>query len=522
MPAEGARKYLRLLLLLPFGWLVVQTAWVGDDAYITFRSIQNLLHGYGPVFNVGERVQTFTHPLWLFVQALANSVLNWWPKNPLGTGQLYFVNVLLTIGLSLLAVVVVCLWIAADSKGAVLAVLLLLVSKAFIDYSTSGLENPLGHLLIFCFLALYFEELSRPVPRLFALGLIAALAGLNRIDLLLLFLPALALLLWNAADKSRALRALAAGFAPLLLWELFSLFYYGGPVPNTALAKLNTGIHVPALLLQGGYYMLNSLRLDPITLVVIVAVMAWSFTRRDSSGRVLALGMLLYLIYTLWIGGDFMSGRYFTAPLAVSAAIISRLRFGSLGAYAVTLALVLTIGLAPIWFVPQRSPSYGEGKGLYAYIDDQGISDERRFYYGQMGFLMSLRAGAPAGYASGSWVHTSQQPEPVQLVGTLGISGFRAGPNVHVIDRNALADPLMSRMPLQDPSHWRIGHFRHIIPDGYLETLRTGESRIADPNIASYYGKLSFVVRGQLWDPRRLTEIWNLNTGKYENLLPGP
>src|SRR5215471_1390390 len=46
---------------------LVRTAWLSDDAYITFRTADNIIHGYGPVWNVDERVQTYTHPLWLAI-----------------------------------------------------------------------------------------------------------------------------------------------------------------------------------------------------------------------------------------------------------------------------------------------------------------------------------------------------------------------------------------------------------------------------------------------------------------------
>ena len=50
---------------------LVRTAWLSDDAYISFRAADNILNGYGPVWNVGERVQAFTHPLWLAISTLA-------------------------------------------------------------------------------------------------------------------------------------------------------------------------------------------------------------------------------------------------------------------------------------------------------------------------------------------------------------------------------------------------------------------------------------------------------------------
>lgn len=46
---------------------ILAYSWVTDDAFITFRSVMNFVDGYGPVFNVGERVQSFTHPLWFLL-----------------------------------------------------------------------------------------------------------------------------------------------------------------------------------------------------------------------------------------------------------------------------------------------------------------------------------------------------------------------------------------------------------------------------------------------------------------------
>ena len=40
--------------------------WVDEDAFINFRIIDNLLAGHGLVFNLGERVEVDSDPLWLF------------------------------------------------------------------------------------------------------------------------------------------------------------------------------------------------------------------------------------------------------------------------------------------------------------------------------------------------------------------------------------------------------------------------------------------------------------------------
>ena len=44
--------------------IFVKNAWVAEDAYIVFRSVEQLFAGNGPVWNPHERVQAFTSPLW--------------------------------------------------------------------------------------------------------------------------------------------------------------------------------------------------------------------------------------------------------------------------------------------------------------------------------------------------------------------------------------------------------------------------------------------------------------------------
>jgi arabinofuranosyltransferase len=53
-------------IILALG-VVLRRAWVSDDAFITLRTVENFVDGLGLVYNIGERVQTYTHPLWLFL-----------------------------------------------------------------------------------------------------------------------------------------------------------------------------------------------------------------------------------------------------------------------------------------------------------------------------------------------------------------------------------------------------------------------------------------------------------------------
>ncbi len=82
----GALAALFLLVL-------VRTAWVCDDAFITFRTVDNWLNGYGLRWNVAERVQSFTHPLWMLLYAVPYAV----------SGDPYLTSIWLSIAVSLFA-----------------------------------------------------------------------------------------------------------------------------------------------------------------------------------------------------------------------------------------------------------------------------------------------------------------------------------------------------------------------------------------------------------------------------------
>jgi arabinofuranosyltransferase len=41
-----------------------------DDALINIRVVRQLLAGNGPVFNIGERVEVGTSPLWIYLVSL--------------------------------------------------------------------------------------------------------------------------------------------------------------------------------------------------------------------------------------------------------------------------------------------------------------------------------------------------------------------------------------------------------------------------------------------------------------------
>lgn len=506
---ESPARLRLLCLVLSLLWLsmvLLNCAWQADDAYITHRTVENLLAGWGPVWNPGERVQSFTHPLWMVLLAGARLL----------TGEAYYGTLALSGALTVAAVAV--LLRRAEAATVLAAVAALTASAAVVDYAASGLENPLAYLLV----ALLPLALRPPRPA--AVALLTAALALTRPDAVLFAAPALLWVLW----RTRAVGAVLLGLSPLLLWEGFSLLYYGSLVPNTAYAKLNLAIDDSALWAQGGRYLLDTLRHDPLTIALIVVGIGAGAWRGGAPGRLLSLGVALYVVYVAKIGGGFMAGRFLAAPAFASVVVAASVPHPRAAALAV-LAVATLAGVVPADAPWRSGADHGQPLDPDKVLRGDGISDERRFYYPYTG-LRAIQAMRPVIEANGWPV----PPHPGSRAGValraagqtfgsrpdIGMFGYFAGPQAHLLDPYALNDPLLARLPyVPEDGTWRIGHYPRRIPEGYAETLQTGENRLADPQLRAFYGDLSLVLSGPLLAPERLAVIWRLHTGAYAGAL---
>jgi arabinofuranosyltransferase len=105
----------------------------------------------------------------------------------------------------------------------------------------------------------------------------------------------------------------------------------------------------------------------------------------------------------------------------------------------------------------------------------------------------------------------------VALTDAAGFIGFGAGPSVHYIDRWALGDPLLSRLPADVP--WNIGHFTRHVPAGYVDTIESGRNVIQDVGVGAYYEKVKLITEGPIWSHDRLRAIVAMNLGRYEGWI---
>lgn len=495
-----------LALALAVGCLLaiaVRLAWLGDDAYITLRSVENWVRGNGLRWNPSDRVQTYTHPAWMLLLAAGRWL----------TGELYFTTIALSLGLSTTAIAM--LLRPANSAAAVLAAAALLATtRAFTDYTTSGLETPLTFVVLVAFVRVVTDPSLAPAGRFARAVLLTAVAATNRMDLGFLCAPAV-LAAMRGLPVAAVVRIGATASLPFLAWLLFATIWYGSPLPVTAHAKaFGTGIAATDLALQGLRYLQFALLRDPVCLLAIGGGLAIGW--RGATTRWLALGAACYLAYVVKVGGDFMAGRFLLPPFLVAVAILVPWLARRSGLVLATIALVAIacslVGGWPAWCTAPGD----ERPETDAEIQAQwGIGDERRVYHGHLGLLAPGRE-IPVFGALDALVNPEGVPMRwILLNGAVGAAGFGAGARGHVLDP-LLCDPLLTRLPARDPEHWRIGHVLRRIPEGYYETLATGENRLHHPGLRDYYGALRTMTQEPIWSAERWATAWRLLRGDFD------
>lgn len=506
-PAGRLAPLVAALLTLVFLAVLVRTAWLSDDALISLRTVLNVTNGFGLTFNIGERVQTFTHPLWLGVLTLAYLLV----------GNVFYGTFAAAMACSAAA-----FWLAVrhatTAWHAVLAAVVLLWSRAFVDFSTSGLENPLAYLLLAIFVGVFLRHWApEPVPdprawltRLWTLG---GLLYLTRPDAVLLALPMLAVASWRVRRLRTVSAAAALGLLPPLAWTLFSIVYYGFPFPNTAYAKLATGIPSSEMRAQGVVYLLDSLDRDPITLTAVAFALLVAF-RLNLAARALAGGLALYLLYVISIGGDFMAGRFVAVPLFGAVLLLSRMTTMPRPVMAAATLVLMLVGSmsshVPLW----SNSSFADSAAR-----STGIVDERGVYFGENSLVRATRTTfRNPNWPSGDW----RLPDipVVDTCGLMGTGGIKLGAYVYLLDECALADPLLARLPSIYNPTWRPGHYLRYLPPGYRRSVETGTNVIEDPKLREYYEHLRLIVRSDaLFSSDRLRTIVAMNRGVYDHLI---
>lgn len=328
-PARGGYTHQPLLLaavalLVPLAFAAC-TNHVWEDFYITFRSSRNLAAGHGLVYNVGDRVHTYTSPLGVLFPAACAFIAG--PSHDAAALWLFRVVCAGFLGSSLYLLLRRLAGGRLNGAGLFTLVGLLAFDPKLVEFSSDGMETAL---VVFFLVLLWTEIEAAEIPRWWTIAL--AVAGLqwSRPDAFILATVVIAchyLIRSDTPDRGPGLRVLAKGLAGgaviYLPWLLWAWSYYGSPVPNTIIAKsgvlARSGLHdvltFPLRLLTGNSS-LNVLYLPtyeefggwPQGIYLVGRILGvglafcWVIPGLDVRARRLSLSLCLGAAYTSFIG----------------------------------------------------------------------------------------------------------------------------------------------------------------------------------------------------------------------------
>jgi len=506
-----------LILAASIIWLaiiILKVTSITADAFITFRVVDNFVHGYGLTWNVHERVQVYTHPLWMFLHI---PFYAYW-------GNILYVTISLSIVCTVAAVIVTILTFRQPWPGTLaLFMAPLAVSWGFTNNSIMGLENPLTHCLFACFGWVLLRAGEKRFW--FWIAFTCALSLVNRLDTVFVYIP---ILCYLVVARFRSIRFWQCflGASPIIGWELFSLFYYGFLFPNTKYAKLPSSFFNREYITQGLHYLTSIVVFDILSAIfmfiaVIIMPLCYIFSRRARQYIrpemfYLALGILWYDLYVISTGGTYLYARFLSLQIFASVWLVYGLYGGLLGSPARNLKIKFSYILLAVALMEFR-PMFHPGNVLLR-IFPNCLQGGITFGWNAVSFSghhLTRPDGSPppvAHHDPGFWV--------TSFTG-VGMGGFEMGPSAHIVNPFAITDPLLARLPntgVPISQSYIFNTFRET-PAGYLDALRTYSLAGMDPDLALYEAKLRYITSGDLWSMDRLAAIFEFNMGDEDYLL---
>lgn len=523
--SEELNRY-KFFSLLIFIGVITALAWQSDDAYHAYIMAKNLVDGNGFVYNVGQRATASSCPLFTLVVAAGYFVIR----------DMFFVSLLINIIFSAISYKMLVFNFCKSKNQVILAFAILVSSASFISYTTSGLENSMLFFLAACFLKIYFGSERYGAKKMLILAILVSLIAMTRMDAVLMFAPmAVYVYLFRRDNVSfgKAVLLGIVGLLPFVLWEVFATFYYGFPFPNTAYAKLGTNFGLLEYIVRGVKYYINALICDPILLLIpFLAILCTLFVRKASYSWCMC-GVVIYCLYLLYIGGDFMMGRHFTVLFYISLTCymdIKNREFSALGKGAGLQKAVIYLTVGAVIYT--LTTGVITKQFLYGENFSSPISDERAGYFKYSSLFNNVISLAKSGQLCIQDAWNEEGIEEYRNAGYKGgilqnVPGISKYYNndMYLNDLYALGDPYLAHLPAVKESNWRIGHMWREAPYGYLDQVLSGNltssERIYNQDAAAYHDIIMEVTTAPLFDANRIAKVINLNLGKYNYLVEG-
>ena len=484
--------------------LIYYSKWVSSDGLsVTYQSY-NVLNGLGLVWNLGERTYVSTSPLFTIVSIPLTYIFDLlFNVFHISDNKIFNIPIIINMIFSITSITMILRYLylkTTTSKPEKIFILLfsfglLLASKFYIDFSTSGLENSLSYSVIAWFTILSMNE-ENP-KSVFLLPIAVALVFLTRYDFFLIVCPTILYYFY----KHKFTKGFMTMCIIILSWLAFSFFYFGSIFPNSFYLKTNNFNFYQSLF----YYKENIFESKPMFLLIALGLYSSYFTNKK-----IFLGTIFYLIY-IFLVRDYMFGRLFTILVPIS--IISIIEFIStkeIRVYRKDFIKVSALSLilfAIIFFFPPVVKLYADKYVKGRFI----LTNEREYYtekFSNINFIYNKPVKDVISISNNvQMLHTPLLPE---------------SRNTYFIDPVGLASPFITYYIKnygskgERPGHYfvNIDHLKQI---GLFESVLLNKNILQDKDTAELYDDVNIVSKGSIFSIDRLKTIIKLHTHNYKS-----
>ncbi len=377
--SQSVQKFVWAFVILAglYGlYQAISLAWVGDDAFISFRYAKNLIDGLGLVYNVGETVEGYTNFLWTVM--ISGAML-------IGLEPILFTQVVGIISYLFTFLILVYLSVKLSNRSKIkllvfpLAAIAIMLQYDSQVWATSGLETAWVTFLITLGFAILILAESR---KLFLVaGIIMIMAVLSRPDAMIFYIIALPYIFLRS---KKSLPNMVYYLLPLVLiylpYWILRYSYYGYPFPNTYYAK---SAYI-SWYSQGFIYFWTYIK-TYYAFILLLPAIVWTLPRlfrhikseksiTEIKYRIWLLAILFivpFIFYVVRVGGDFMFARFFIpiAPICflILETVLFSLNIKTIYKYGIGAIIVLSVLF--------RWDHFSQEDAIIS-----GIIDERTYY----------------------------------------------------------------------------------------------------------------------------------------------
>ncbi len=405
-------KLILLAIIILFMIHCLSLNFTQDDAFISYRYVENFIRGNGLVFNQGERVEGYTNFLWIILLSIFAR---------LGL-DIILVSKILGIASGLVTLVLLhqisrLFFSKKDWLFSLYPSLLLTATGAFSYWSTSGLETAFFTMMTLLSVYLYLTS-----PRLWVVS--CAVSALVRPEGALVFgILLLHRLLFGKRQFSHLLGHLGFFVLLLLPFAVFKLLYYGDVLPSPFYAKTGFSLDYLKSGLEYFWLFLRHYGLWGLTYLIPVLL----YKRLDTKGYLLMLLVYLFTLYVVVVGGDVLKVHRFFLPVLPLSYLLLVVCLRKLSSRLTSRIAPRTAALFPLLAISV----------FFFLLPHKWI---RKVRADEKTLVERMRPVA-------EYLKKNYGPHFSLAVTTIGSVSYYAGPEVKVIDMLGLTDRYISRHP---------------------------------------------------------------------------